>query len=428
MNEKIASSLKLFLYSLTGIFFFFVPIKIGDKNTIPLDHIVTFVRTAFPEFAKFFALAVIFGGAVYPIITKKWKTGASAKIFSALKILGFLTAVMYFTKTGGEKLFEKDLLPFLFEKLVVPVGLIVPIGSIFLAFLVDFGLLELVGTLMEKIMRPLWKTPGRSAVDALASFVGSYSIALLITDKVYVEGKYSDKEAVIIATGFSTVSATFMIIVAKTLEIIEYWNFYFWSALLVTFAVTAITVRIPPISLIKEAEASNKITEEKHKNVFLRALTNGINASRNSPALAVAIKKNFLDGILMTMNILPSILSIGLIGLLLAKFTPVFDLLGYAFYPVVKMLALPDATLVSKAAAVEIAEMFLPALLIKNSELISRYVIAVTSVSAILFFSASIPTILSTRIPVKISHLIIIWFERTILSLIFAAVLGYLYF
>ena len=70
---------------------------------------------------------------------------------------------------------------------------------------------------MKPVMRPIWKTPGRSAVDAVASFVGSYSVGLLITNRVYKEGFYSEKEASIIATGFSTVSATFMIVVAKTL-------------------------------------------------------------------------------------------------------------------------------------------------------------------------------------------------------------------
>ena len=42
---------------------------------------------------------------------------------------------------------------------------------------------------------------GRSAIDAVASFVGSYSLALLITNRVYKEGKYTTKAA-IIATGF----------------------------------------------------------------------------------------------------------------------------------------------------------------------------------------------------------------------------------
>src|SRR5690606_20749121 len=101
---------------------------------------------------------------------------------------------------------------------------------------------------MEPIMRPVWKTPGRSAIDAVASFVGSYSIALLITDRVYQEGKYTGKEAAIIATGFSTVSATFMIVVAKTLGLMDMWLLYFWLTLIITFVVTAITARIYPLS------------------------------------------------------------------------------------------------------------------------------------------------------------------------------------
>ena len=111
--------------------------------------------------------------------------------------------------------FAPDVGPFLYEKLVISVSLLVPIGSAFLALLVGYGLLEFIGTFCRPIMRPLWNTPGRSAIDAVASFVGSYSLALLITNRVYKEGKYTTKEAAIIATGFSTVSATFMIIIAK---------------------------------------------------------------------------------------------------------------------------------------------------------------------------------------------------------------------
>ncbi len=103
---------------------------------------------------------------------------------------------------GPAWLFESDMVPFLYNKLVIPVGLIVPLGSVFLAFLVGYGLLEFIGVIMQPVMKPIWKTPGRSAIDAVASFVGSYSIGLLITNRVYKEGKYSAKEAAIIATGF----------------------------------------------------------------------------------------------------------------------------------------------------------------------------------------------------------------------------------
>lgn len=131
---------------------------------------------------------------------------------------------------------------------MLSVGLIVPIGALALAFLIGYGLLEFTGVLVQPVMRPIWRTPGWSAIDAVASFVGSYSLALLITDRVFREGKYTVREAAIIATGFSTVSATFMIIVAKTLGLMDIWNFYFWTTLVVTFIVSAITARIWPLS------------------------------------------------------------------------------------------------------------------------------------------------------------------------------------
>ena len=69
----------------------------------------------------------------------------------------------------------------------------------------------------------------------------------------------------------------------------------------------------------------------------------------------------------MTMGILPSIMSVGLLGLILAEFTPVFDWLGYIFYPFTCLFQLPEPMLAAKASAVSIAEMFLPALLVTKA-------------------------------------------------------------
>jgi nucleoside recognition membrane protein YjiH len=123
----------------------------------------------------------------------------------------------------------------------------------------------------------------------------------------------------------------------------------------------------------------------------------------------------------MTMSILPSILSVGLISLVLAEYTSVFNLLGYLFYPFTWALQIPEPFLAAKASAIGIAEMFLPALLVVDAPLVTKFIIAVVSVSSILSFSAAIPCILSTEIPISITKLIVIWFERTLITLIITA-------
>lgn len=422
---------KLFVYSGIGAFMFFVPVTIAGKNTIMLDHIVSFLQAEIAPVLPYYALAVIIAGAAYPFIAGTWKKSAVEVVFSLLKVAGMVVGFMMVFKVGPAWLFAPGMGPFLFEKLVIPVGLLVPIGAVFLALLVSYGLLEFIGVMVQRVMRPIWRTPGRSAIDAVASFVGSYSLGLLITNRVYKEGKYTARESAIIATGFSTVSATFMVIVAKTLDLMGQWTAYFWITFLVTFVVTAITVRIWPLNSIPD-ECHPEAVPQPEEDVTGRRLSVAWHEARQTveaaPPLAVNVWTNVRDGVLMAMAILPSILSIGLLGLVLATYTPVFDWLGFLFYPFTWALQLPEPMLVAKASAVGVAEMFLPALLAAEAVPVVKFVVGVVSVSGIIFFSALVPCIMATDIPIPVWKLVVIWFQRVVLTLILVTPLAFLLF
>jgi len=420
-----ATLLKLFLPSALGILIFFVPIEIAGKRTIPLDHMVTGARALLGEASGLYALALIVAGAAYPLIRGYWNRSLTERIFTVLKIAGVVAAVMALTGWGPAFLHAPDMLPFLFDKLVIPVGLIVPIGAIFLALLISYGLLELIGVLVQPVMRPIWRTPGRSAIDAVASFVGSYSIGLLITNRVYQAGQYSAREAAIIATGFSTVSATFMIIVAKTLDLMDVWNLYFWLTLLITFVVTAVTVRLPPLSRMDD-NAEDGEPEAVPGKRLSTAWQIGLDVAEKAPSLHRSVALNFKEGLVMAISILPSIMSVGLLSLLVAKYTPLFEWLGWLFYPFVAVWGVADAAALAQASAAGLAEMFLPALLMAEAEFAARFAAGVVSVSAVLFFSASIPCILSTSIPLSVGRMLVVWFIRVALSLLLAVPTGYL--
>jgi nucleoside recognition membrane protein YjiH len=422
---------KFFVYSLIGAFVFFVPIEVDGKSSILLDHMVTAIMGWVPAALPYFALALILAGAAYPFVSGTWSRSKVSMVFSAAKVVGLLVGIMLVFDFGPAWLFEPSMGPFLFDKLVVPVGLLVPIGAVFLALLVGYGLLEFVGVLVQPVMRPIWKTPGRSAIDAVASFVGSYSLGLLITNRVYKEGKYSAREAAIIATGFSTVSATFMVVVATTLDLMGSWNTYFWTTLVVTFLATAVTVRIWPLSKISD-DYYDGATPQPEVNASGQRMPRAWGEARETvaaaPSLPVNIAQNLKDGLLMAMAILPSILSIGLLGLVLATYTPVFDWLGYIFYPVTWALQIPEPLLAAKASAVGIAEMFLPALLVVESAPALKFIIAVVSVSQVIFFSALVPCVVATEIPISVPQMIVIWIQRVILSLILVTPIALLLF
>lgn len=423
---------KLFVYSAIGAFVFFFPVTYKEKNSIPLDHMVTIVRDSIPAVVPWLIFALAFYGTVRSFSTGAFKQSALQAVFAVLNIAGTVISFLMVIDALPWVLGDEDLVPFLWNSIATPVGLIVPIGGTFLAFLIGFGLLEFVGVLMQPIMRPLWTTPGRSAIDAVASFVGSYSLGILVTDRVYQKGGYTGREAAVIATGFSTVSAAFMVIVAKQLDLMNIWGTYFAVTLLVTFLVTAITVRIPPLRTIPdeycagvEPDPEKPVEGSRFKNAWREAML----ALQRAPSLPQAIWDNLRDGVRMAAAIVPSIMSVGLIGLLLARFTPIFEWTGYLVYPFAWIVQLPEPELGGKAAAMGIAEMFLPATAVAGSgSMVLKFVIGVVAVSAIIFFSALVPCILATKIPVKLSHLVIIWFERVALTIVIATPIAHLLF
>ncbi len=181
---------KFLLYSLIGIIMFFVPVEISGKSTIPIDHIVGLIRK-FPAFTDIYGLLIVAGGALLPFVTGTFKKSITNTIFALLSLFGLLAAAMVYFGFGPQLIVDKETAPYIFRIIVIPVVIIVPIGSVFLSFIVSYGLMEFIGVLLEPIMRPIWRTPGRSAVDAVASFVGSYSLALLVTNRVYKEGLYT---------------------------------------------------------------------------------------------------------------------------------------------------------------------------------------------------------------------------------------------
>ena len=137
---------------------------------------------------------------------------------------------------------------------------------------------------------------------------------------------------------------------------------------------------------------------------------------------------NLKDGVEMTMAILPSILSIGFLGLILANFTPIIDWLSYIFYPFIYIFPIDDKPLLAKASMISIIEMFLPSLLVVKAAIEVKFVVAITSISAIIFFSALIPCILATDIKIPIWKLVVIWFIRVALTLLIAIPLSLLIF
>lgn len=430
-REKGYKIWRFFVFSALGLFLFFVPVTMSGTTSIMLDHIVTIVHKIFGENIQYYTLAIVFAGTLIPFVTQTWNKNTFNLLFTCFKILGLLIGIMVVFNIGPAVVLDENMGPFLFYSLAINLSLLIPLGGAALGLILGYGFLVFIGVLLEPVMRTLFKTPGRSAMDAMASLVGSYSVGLLITNRTYKEGLYNRKEGLIIATGFSTVSVTIMVVVARTLELMDYWVLFFIIVLFVTFVVTAMTTYLPPIrneQKIYFNDKNNNIEESYEGNILQYAWYKAKQQSHSSRALGEDIWLNFIEAMKMTASVVPSVLSIGLIGLIVAEYTDLITWVSYVYYPILYIFPLENVPLIAEAVTISIVEMFLPALLVAEASMMTRFIVGVTSISAVVFLSGLIPAVLSTSLNLKVWKLIGVWFIRTVLSLLIVIPIALLIF
>lgn len=426
MNQKRASSIAQFVvFSFIGVFMFFAQITIGDRHGIPIDLLTTMIIDGLGIISDYAALFLVVLGAAWPFIKKTWNRSITDVIFTGFKIFGLIAAVMVCFNFGPEVILNADNGPYLFNSLVKPTALMIVIGAPLLCLLVNYGFVDFIGVFIRPLTRILWKTPGRSAVDAVSSFVGSTSMGLLFTNQMYVNNKYNAKEACIIATGFTTVAISFMVIVANTLGISEYWNLYFFVTLLITFLCTAVTCRIYPLSKKPEtyydSSSEGGFDESPKGNIFVTAIDEAVKAVNSAGSLLSNMKTSLISGMNLLLEFVPLLMGIGLAALVLAATTPIFEWFGYIFYPFTKIMGVPEATQAAQGVGMGLAEMFLPAIHCVNCDLQTRFFIAIICITQIIMFSTTIPMVLATKIPLSILDMVIVWFERSVIAIILAA-------
>lgn len=308
--------------------------------------------------------------------------------------------------------------------LIIGLVFVFLIASYLLPLLTDFGLLEYVGARLTKYMRPLFGVPGRAAVDCVTSWIGDGTLGVLLTNAQYTSGYYSAREAAIISTLFSAVSITFSLVVLDQVELTAMFGVFYLLVCIVGLVCAFICPRLYPLrrkqnTYLVEGNAMPDTLPENYRT----AHAYGVDLALRRAASFSGVRQFLLSGtrncLIMWFSILPTVMAIGTIALILANYTPIFNWLGMPFYPLLSALGVPDALAASKTMVVGFTDMFTPAILISGcADDMTRFIVAVISITQVLFLDEVGGLILSSKIPISLPELFLIFLERTIISIL----------
>ncbi|CDQ20770.1 hypothetical protein BN982_03125 [Halobacillus karajensis] len=137
-------------------------------------------------------------------------------------------------------------------------------------------------------------------------------------------------------------------------------------------------------------------------------------------------RSNVLD---MWIGVIPIVMAIGTMALIIAEYSPVFEWIGAPFIPLLHLMQVPEAAAAAPTMVVGFADMFLPAVIGSGIESpLTRFVIACVSVTQLIYMSEVGGLLLGSKLPVTFKDLVIIFLERTLITLPIIVLMAHLFF
>lgn len=453
MNKFTGKQLAGFLIpSIIGIALFMIPIQVDGTWTIAIKVVSDAIGSALGDFLPLLCVIIVTVSAVlgvaslkkpsflttYPIVDDVFTT---SPVWAIIRVIGAVFIWIVYLGVDAEdnsfiSMFTNgDTGAFVLGDLLTVLVIIFFLAGLLLPLLLDFGLLEFIGACLTKVMRPLFTIPGRAAVDCVTSWIGDGTLGVMLTANQYEGGYYSSREASIVSTTFSAVSITFSIVVLAQVDLMEYFGLYYLLICLIGIVCALIIPRIPPLSLKKdeylvEGKAMPETIPAEYKSTVDFGLSLAIKRVDEHRGPAQFFENGIKNAAGMWFGVLPVVMCIGTLALVLATYTPIFDYLGMPFLPLLQLLQVPEAEAVSKTMIVGFTDMFTPSVIAASiiSDPMSRFIVAVVSVTQLIYLSEVGGLILGSKIPVNILELFIIFLERTIISLLIVCPLAHLIF
>ncbi|MBQ1741492.1 MAG: hypothetical protein II045_00195 [Oscillospiraceae bacterium] len=452
LNEKVgvkidpaamtgANIAKFLILAAIGIWLFFITTDFGTIKGVPAVALSTTVRNLIKPYINYIVTVIcVFLAVTFTIgkISKdSWCGRFMAKdgwLNGILYYIALIICIMVITNKGPAQFLDPEVGP----EAVYLAGTCM--CTIFFCgwlvnMLTEFGLLEFVAVLITPLMRRLFRLPGQSAIDAMSSFVAAPAAGVFITNKLYNEKVYTNKEASCIMTNFSVVSLGLQALICSIAGHDEWYGKMVLTSLLMAFVMAAIVIRIWPLSKKPDTYIDGSLqTPEMRapghydKDTLKRAFQAGVTRARDGKLSIMLTSIPDLGSFVL--KIVGFIAGLAAVVLWLGYYTPVFDWLGVVMTPYLKLCQVPDASVVAPATLVGITEVLMPVLVIAGKEIseVAIFFVCLLSTVQIIFFDESANAMMMTDVDWKGWELVLIFLIRTVIAIPFCSLIAHLLF
>lgn len=190
-NQWKGGIVKAVIFTLIAVIIFFVPVTVRGSTDVTFGIIYKNIKAGLGLAGLWMGGLIIMGNGLASVYGKYFCKNRDSAVYryyqedSVLHPLFYLMGSIFalilvlhytFPAFEGPAAIVSPGIGETVYSIAMDVAWIIPVSAVFMPFLLNYGIVDFIGSLMEPLMRPVFKIPGRSAVNAIASFVSSASI------------------------------------------------------------------------------------------------------------------------------------------------------------------------------------------------------------------------------------------------------------
>ncbi|WP_281647271.1 YjiH family protein [Parendozoicomonas sp. Alg238-R29] len=421
--------------SALGVCLFLIPFSSERGPTVLIGIIGYSILDIISQWLPFLVVAVITVSAAGSLISRFLEPGFihNSKLLRSLfdtslfwilvRVVSAVLGIMTLGEVGPEWLWGMETGGLVLFKLLSVLFIFFLLAGLFLPFLLDYGLVELIGAFLHKVLKPVYRIPGSSGVDIIASLLGDGTVGTLITARQYENGYYTAREAAVIASTFSIVSISFCVVVVNFVGLSHMFPYFYFTVICTCLIIALILPRIWPLTSIPDSyhpQSQRSMDVDKYESFpgLSGAVWLAVEKARVGPDLQTLLKKGLNNALDIWFVFMPIIMVIATLGMIIGQETSAFDWLGAPIVPVLNWLGIPEAHKAAPAVFLGFADMFLPvAVCAQIDSEMTRFVITALSIAQLIYMSEVGVLIMRSSIPLNFFQLLCLFLIRTVLAL-----------
>lgn len=443
MNQEISKNRQLGLFkfiagTLFGVLFVLFPFNFNGKiDTILFYYLKLFIgqfESVLTVIMVFFivlsALLALVDQLKPDTIIRKHrllkKLFSTTPFYTLNRLIGATITIMVYCQVGPTFIISPDTGGAMLS-LATQLSVLVPAMLLFQTFILEFGAMEFIGELVGAVMKPLFKVSEICAVNIISAWVGPGNAAIMATEELFEKGYFTVKEMAIIGSQFATGSVGWVVLVSSVLGVIDHFGLIFTGLTVIGAIVAFISVRIPPISTYPNTyvnqSTQSSVDMPKEGNVWTRGLNKAIDRANSVKICHFTSKIDNMGFYVFWLT--PIIVCWGSLALIVSLYTPLLQWISLPVEGILRVFGVAEANQTASAIMSGFADNYLPVILGQSIQSeVSRVIIATMSIIQIIYLSETATLLTSTNKKMSFLDVVVIFLERTFLSLIFVILMA----